>query len=331
MTNITTVPFYGKDLIVLENNGQPYVAMKPVAEGMGLAWQSQLAKFNAKASQWGITKIVMPTASNMQEMVCLPLRKLFAWLMTIMPNKVKPEIRNKVIQYQNECDDVIWDYWTKGQVVNPRFRKEETRNVLPNCLTKDQQDAIKQFHRQLVESVPKDKQAKLAITLWSSIKSKYGVSYKEVPKEEFTGIVSLMSRVAIDNEYKNIDRLNNGYAMPDLNSENVDRSSLAFSAASEVSSQVSRVVFDAILKAKDFDLKYRRWIFDFKDDDGKLIPNTRLVQDGAMIISLAELPSKILEPNGIHPSNMELVDIAAACNKRLAKRLEYEQNKKLIA
>ncbi|ECY3274018.1 hypothetical protein AU586_24820, partial [Salmonella enterica subsp. enterica serovar Abony] len=42
------------------------------------------------------------------------------WLQTISPNKVKPEIRGKVIQYQNECDDVLYGYWTKGVVVNPR-------------------------------------------------------------------------------------------------------------------------------------------------------------------------------------------------------------------
>ncbi|EHB3482556.1 hypothetical protein J4L45_004846, partial [Salmonella enterica subsp. enterica serovar Newport] len=28
--------------------------------------------------------------------------------------------RGKVIQYQNECDDVLYEYWTKGVVVNPR-------------------------------------------------------------------------------------------------------------------------------------------------------------------------------------------------------------------
>ena len=53
-------------------------------------------------------------------MVCLPLRKLLAWLTTISPNKVKPELRDTVIMYQNECDDVLWNYWTKGQVINHR-------------------------------------------------------------------------------------------------------------------------------------------------------------------------------------------------------------------
>lgn len=55
-------------------------------------------------------------------MLCLALRKLNGWLQTISPNKVKPEIRDKVVQYQEECDDVLYEYWTKGQVTNPRKR-----------------------------------------------------------------------------------------------------------------------------------------------------------------------------------------------------------------
>ncbi len=114
------VPFHSAELFLVEHEGQPYTPMKPIVDGMGLAWQSQLAKFNSNAQRWGITKIVIPTLGDLQEMVCLPLRKLFAWLTTISPNKVKPELRDTVIMYQNECDDVLWDYWAKGQAINQR-------------------------------------------------------------------------------------------------------------------------------------------------------------------------------------------------------------------
>ena len=108
------VPFHSAELYLVEHGGQPYTPMKPIVEGMGLAWQAQLAKLNANPKRWGITKIVIPTLGDLQEMVCLPLRKLFGWLMTISPNKVKPELRDTVIKYQEECDDVLWDYWIKG-------------------------------------------------------------------------------------------------------------------------------------------------------------------------------------------------------------------------
>ncbi|PRB84500.1 phage antirepressor N-terminal domain-containing protein [Pseudomonas sp. MYb185] len=47
------------------------------------------------------------------------MRELTAWLMTISPNKVKPELSDKIIRYQEECDNALWDYWTKGGAVRP--------------------------------------------------------------------------------------------------------------------------------------------------------------------------------------------------------------------
>ena len=88
-----------------------------IVEGTGLSWQGQYEKLtqNQRLSST-IKEIVMVAEDGKQrEMVCLPLRKLPGWLMTIYPNKVKPEIRDTVIAYQNECDDALWDYWTKGQ------------------------------------------------------------------------------------------------------------------------------------------------------------------------------------------------------------------------
>ncbi|HFW5273606.1 TPA: phage antirepressor N-terminal domain-containing protein [Salmonella enterica subsp. enterica serovar Bullbay] len=117
--NTITVPFHGSALYVVSHNGEPYVPMKPVVEGMGMTWEPQLRKLNQRFRK-GMIKMVIPSAGGAQEMVCLALRKLNGWLQTISPNKVKPEIREKVIQYQNECDDVLYEYWTKGVAVNPR-------------------------------------------------------------------------------------------------------------------------------------------------------------------------------------------------------------------
>lgn len=52
-------------------------------------------------------------------MVCLSLRKLPAWLYSINPDKVKPELHDKIIQYQNECDETLWSYGNQGVAVHP--------------------------------------------------------------------------------------------------------------------------------------------------------------------------------------------------------------------
>ncbi|MFJ7793296.1 phage antirepressor N-terminal domain-containing protein [Pseudomonas sp. NPDC096950] len=113
-TQLMPVPFHGDTVVLLNEDNEPYVAMKPVVENMGLAWQSQHAKLAANTARWGITNIVIPSLGGPQEAACLPLRKLASWLMTISPNKVAPDLRDKIIQYQEECDEVLWNYWTKG-------------------------------------------------------------------------------------------------------------------------------------------------------------------------------------------------------------------------
>ncbi|ECI3333171.1 hypothetical protein DNY36_21175 [Salmonella enterica subsp. diarizonae] len=119
--NTMTVSFYGNSLYVVNHNGEPYTPMKPIVEGMGLVWSAQFVKLKQRFSTC-VAEIEMqlPGDNQRRKVITLPLRKLAGWLQTINPNKVKPEIRARVIQYQNECDDVLYDYWTKGVAVNPR-------------------------------------------------------------------------------------------------------------------------------------------------------------------------------------------------------------------
>ncbi|EBX5443906.1 hypothetical protein DSM27_24675, partial [Salmonella enterica subsp. enterica serovar Kentucky] len=124
------VPFHGAELYVVNHNGEPYTPMKPIVEGMGMDWASQFTKLKQRFAK-GIVEIAIPSVGGVQTMICLALRKLNGWLQTISPNKVRPEIRDKVIQYQEECDDVLYEYWTKGHVVNPRKAKK----ALPGKIT----------------------------------------------------------------------------------------------------------------------------------------------------------------------------------------------------
>ncbi|SUC17386.1 phage antirepressor protein [Proteus vulgaris] len=135
MTSISTinVPFHGNNLYVVNFNGEPYVPMRPIVEGMGLAWQSQLEKLKKRFSK-GVTEIVIPSKGGEQSMLCLALRKLAGWLHTISPNKVKPEIRDKVIKYQEECDDVLYEYWTTGEVKKKHKSTVQERNPLKNAV-----------------------------------------------------------------------------------------------------------------------------------------------------------------------------------------------------
>ncbi|MDF0729695.1 phage antirepressor N-terminal domain-containing protein [Pseudomonas entomophila] len=113
------VPFHGDTVMLVGQDNDPFVAMKPIVTNMGLDWKSQHAKLSNNTTRWGMVIITTPSLGGAQEAVCLPLRKLASWLMTINPNKVKPDLRDKIIRYQEECDDALWDYWTKGSASRP--------------------------------------------------------------------------------------------------------------------------------------------------------------------------------------------------------------------
>lgn len=136
MNTISTinVPFHGNNLYVVNYNGQPYVPMRPIVEGMGMDWTGQLNKLKQKFKSTVEEISIVAADGKERNMICLALRKLAGWLHTISPNKVKPEIRDKVIKYQEECDDVLYEYWTTGEVKKKHKSTVQERNPLKNAV-----------------------------------------------------------------------------------------------------------------------------------------------------------------------------------------------------
>jgi len=111
---LTPISFHGDTIYAVDHNGEPYTAMRPIIENMGLTWPSQLTKLQNQAARWGVTIIVTPSEGGPQQTLCIPVRKLAGFLATINHNKVKNQLRAKVLAYQRECDDVLWAYWSGG-------------------------------------------------------------------------------------------------------------------------------------------------------------------------------------------------------------------------
>lgn len=189
-----SVPFHGAELYVVNHNSEPYTPMKPIVEGMGMDWASQFIKLKQRFSK-GIVEITIPSSGGAQSMICLALRKLSAWLNTISPNKVKPEIRDTVIRYQKECDDVLYEYWTKGVAVNPRKQVPASGKI-----SAEHQVAIKNLVMSRGEGLPREKRGKAIITMWSALKAHFGITYKEISDHQFEEAISLVSRLPLEGE-----------------------------------------------------------------------------------------------------------------------------------
>ncbi|MDM3866416.1 Rha family transcriptional regulator, partial [Edwardsiella piscicida] len=83
------------------------------------------------------------------------------------------------------------------------LQKTTSRNLkaLPDKLTPEQQSAIKELVKSRVEAIAQDKRAKAAITMWSALKSHFGVTYKDIHQNQFIEALSLAARIPLEGEY----------------------------------------------------------------------------------------------------------------------------------
>lgn len=120
---VARVPFHDIDILTINDGGEIYVAMKDVCDGIGIEWVRQYKKIVAHpvlgpALSFSTTQV--PGDTQRREITTIPIKHIHGWLMTINPNKVKESIRDRLVDYQRECFQVLSDYWTKGVAVNPR-------------------------------------------------------------------------------------------------------------------------------------------------------------------------------------------------------------------
>ncbi|QPB42207.1 phage antirepressor N-terminal domain-containing protein [Rodentibacter haemolyticus] len=193
-TQLQTIQFHNQSLITFEQNGTHYTAMKPICENIGLDWKSQYARIKRDDVLNSTVVIITIVANDGKErqMLCLPIQYLNGWLFGIDVKRVKPEIRETLITYKKECYQALFDYWNKGVAVKSAVEIEK--------LSKDHQTFIKNLVMDRTKRLPKEHQAKAAITQWSALKTHFGKSYKDINDDQFVEAVSLIARLPLEGE-----------------------------------------------------------------------------------------------------------------------------------
>lgn len=118
-TQMIAVPFHDDTVWAADKEGDVLVAVKPIAESLGLKWHGQFERLKRHPTlRKGIRVIRIPSPGGPQEMVCMPVKLLPGWLFGVETSRVKPEIRAKLERYQAECYEVLWNYF-RGQAPDP--------------------------------------------------------------------------------------------------------------------------------------------------------------------------------------------------------------------
>lgn len=109
----TTVARINKvDILVIEN-GEKRVAIKPICQALGIDEEAQRQKLNSDpilSSTTLLSKVVAADGKE-REMVTIPLKYVFGWLFRIDSRNVKEEAKEAVLKYQIECYDALFEYF----------------------------------------------------------------------------------------------------------------------------------------------------------------------------------------------------------------------------
>ncbi|WP_244517235.1 phage antirepressor N-terminal domain-containing protein [Pseudomonas linyingensis] len=195
------IPFRKAELLLIDHVGEPFVPMKPVVEGMGLAWSGQHEKLSSGRFQATIKEIVIVAGDSKQRaMTCLPLRKLTGWLMSISPNKVKPELRDGIIAYQNECDDVLWSYWNEGRAVRNDDRTIDT--VLNTTIGTDGFRCLAAVVEGKARVLPAPVRRQAKAKLWAQVHAAFSVRRAEdIPAAQLDAARNFVAAYALEGEW----------------------------------------------------------------------------------------------------------------------------------
>lgn len=116
---LVRVPVPGTDVPMQATmiDGEPFVALKPLCDALGLTVQAQQTKLYQ--AEWATTTEIVVVAGDgrVRQVVGLHADSIPMWLATISPNKVSNESRPTLIAYQRQAAKALRDYFYRGVAV----------------------------------------------------------------------------------------------------------------------------------------------------------------------------------------------------------------------
>lgn len=189
-SNYSTFAFDDKDVRVVAKDGEPWFLASDLCDVLGLD-STSIRKLDG--DEKGLHS--MQTLGGSQQMAVVSESGMWTLILrcrdAVKPGTVPYRVRK----------------WVTAEVL-PSIRKtgsygksSKAKKSLPGKITAEQQEAIKQLVMTRGKALPKENQAKAMITMWSSIKSHFGCSYKEISDDQFTEALSIAARVPLEGEF----------------------------------------------------------------------------------------------------------------------------------
>lgn len=103
VTTIATVSTPAIFVRTTEYEGEEFAVMKPTVEDLGLAWSVQARKLAASKTLEVCHIKVIAGDMKSRVMLCIPLRKLPAWICGLDTSRMDAVLRHRIIELQGQC------------------------------------------------------------------------------------------------------------------------------------------------------------------------------------------------------------------------------------
>lgn len=296
---LVTVDFQGQSIVAIVHEGKPHVALRPIVENIGLDWAAQYSRIKRHPvlnTSVVVMTTQMPGDDQQRNVFCLPLSMLNGWLFGVDVNRVREEIRPKLIRYQTECFEVLAQHFMPAQrPTNPAIDYDR---ISP---------AQAQDLKELVHAIAESKVQGFGET-WARLHRKFRVnSYLELPATKFDEARDYLLGKLPETTAP---------ALPDA-----QRLQLAFSVAAEAGAQVQRSVFEQLTNGAAPDMVHARTIAAVSfDRNGKpTVPWAQAMGAQEFITTADDFP-RLLACRDVSLTDVQASHIISACAQLLSER-----------
>ncbi len=110
---IDYVIFDNDQLSLIQEGNEQFVPVKPICTALGLDWRAQRELIDRDIVLSSTRRAIQVVAQDgkLREMICLPLEYLNGWLFKINPGRYEGERLEKIVRYQKECYQVLYQHF----------------------------------------------------------------------------------------------------------------------------------------------------------------------------------------------------------------------------
>lgn len=113
---VTTIATINNQQIVVIENGEKRVAVKPICQALGVNYTTQVKRLENDPILGSTTiplRGMVGADGKDREMITIPFKFVFGWLFRIDSRNVKDSARDTVLKYQLECYMALYAHFTE--------------------------------------------------------------------------------------------------------------------------------------------------------------------------------------------------------------------------